>query len=1339
MNKMHDVELSLTTAQRGLWVGHKIGAADATMNLAEAVDIHGVVDVPVFLEALRRLTVEIDALRVNVVERGGRPIQVVRADYGHSFPYLDLRADTDPSTAAEAWMMRELTAPVDMAHDPLWVSALFRLGEQHYLWYQRAHHVVFDGYSGGMAARRLMELYNAGVEGRAPQSADFLPLQTLVEAEADYRSSERMQRDRRYWMEQLAQLPEAVTLARGGRRRSMGGLRRSSGYLDAALARRLEGLGQPVSASLPQVLIGLVAAYYHRVTGAFDLVMGMPVSGRLNRTLRRTPGMVANAVAVRLRFEVDTHAQALFEQVSRVVRQSLRHQQYRYEDLRRDLGLVGQDQHIAWLGVNIEPFDYQLSFGGAKAVPRNMSNGSAEDLTVFVYDRGDGGGLRFDFDANPALYSSAELDRHRDRLLRLIDGVLDAPQQPLRDIDVLGAEERQRLLEAWNDTAQACPLDSLPAQVARQAAATPDAVAVMHGDERLSYRQLHARSVGLARRLRADGVKPGDRVAVALPRDQRLPVVLLAIMRTGAAYLPLDLHGPAERNAMVLDDAAPAAIITLAAWSHQVARDDLPVLSPDIGEADLDAAGEQLAIDDATPHRAAYVLFTSGSTGRPKGVEVSHRNLGHFLHAMRRQVAPSAGDRFLAVTTLLFDIAALELYLPLTVGARVVIADGDSVRQPPLLARMISDYGITQLQATPSLWRVLLSCAETRLDGVHAMVGGEALDVELARRMHRMAARLTQFYGPTETTVWSTACDIDAVGTEAPPIGRPLPNTRVYVLDDAQRPVPTGAVGELYIGGEGVAMGYVGRPQLNAQRFLADPFAGQGRMYRSGDRVRWREDGMLEFVGRLDHQIKIRGHRVELGEIEQRLAAHPAVAAAAVTAQHSGDGTVSLVGYLLAAEERAALDMQSLRAHLHSGLPDYMVPARMMVLESWPLTANGKLDRSALPSPEAAAAASAEYVAPVGEVETKLAALWQALLGVERVGRHDNFFELGGDSLAAAEMIARFPEHFAVELPLGSLFEAATVAGLAGYLQRAGSRNDPLGVVLPLRATSSQRPLFCVHPVVGLSWGYSGLLRHLDAGVPLYGLQSRGLRGDAELPRSIEAIAADYLQQIRRIQPRGPYRLLGWSMGGLIAHALAAQLQAHNERVELLGIMDAYPFVSVDGRPGDEARDVLAALHFLGLRRLAATQPPRSMAALAELLCREYDVLSVPLVQEIMKQDAQLIDHVSAVTRNNLVLARRYAPRRVEADMVYFHATVKEDVDLRDILNHHPSAWHPYVGGQFEVHDIDCHHQAMLEEAAVAHIGGVLRQKLRMLEAPPAARPEPVPVTADGADIPVHA
>jgi enterobactin synthetase component F len=629
----------LTTAQRGIWATQKI-TPQANLNIAEAVEISGPVDPGLFRRALHHVVAEAEELRVSIVERDGRPQQVSRPVYPGDFPFLDMSGELDPRGAAFAWMNEELKRPVDLARDPLWVGALLRAGEGTHFWYQRAHHIVFDGYGGGLVARRLADVYTACAQGVAPAPNSFCKVEEMVAAEANYRNSERRKRDREYWHQQLEHLPATVTLSHSTRRYGLSSqLRRGVGYFSCETARRLTALGRTEEASLPQVLISLIVAYYQRATGAEDLVVGMPVSGRMKSELRRSVSVSANVVPIRIRFTPKTTAVELIRQVSQVVRQALRHRQYRYEDLRRDLRLLGQNQNLAWLGVNIEPFDYRLSFNGATGSSHNLSNSSAEDLMIFVYDRGTETGLRFDLDGNPALYGEAELDEHRRRLSLLAEEVLAHPEASLRSLDILGKAERQRLLAEWNRTKGPVPENCVPALVARCAAANPDAPAVVYEDKAVRYRELHERGVDQARQLIAQGVRPGDIVAVALPRSEKLLVVLLGIMRSGAAYLPLDLDSPMERTAMVLEDATPAAIIAEPDLHAKFASCGAVLLAPAAG---VQPAAESTEEPDlSTPDGIAYVLYTSGSTGRPKGVEVTHRNLANFLRRCGWNCNPS--------------------------------------------------------------------------------------------------------------------------------------------------------------------------------------------------------------------------------------------------------------------------------------------------------------------------------------------------------------------------------------------------------------------------------------------------------------------------------------------------------------------------------------------------------------------------------------------------------------------------------------------------------------------------------------------------------------------------
>ncbi|WP_262311900.1 MULTISPECIES: amino acid adenylation domain-containing protein [Acidiphilium] len=1310
---MHHEErsLPLTVAQRGLWIGEKIAPRGSIFNIAESIEIPGAIDPDLFLAALRAVAAETDTIRVRIAETGNGPRQIIEPAYTKDFPVFDVSGATDPRAEAEAWMWRELSAPVDLACDRLWMGALFRAGPDRWFWYHRAHHIMFDGFTGGLVARRVAELYTASVERRAAAPCPFGSLGDLIAHDQAYRGSPRFERDRAFWLEHLADLPPAMSLAMrrvpGG-----GGLRRRTAHLSPDVSRRLHAMAKPLGASLPQVLIALVAAYYHRATGASDLVIGMPVTGRPSAVLRSIPGMVANAVPLRLRFTPDMSFAALVSEVGRAVLRALRHQQFRYEELRRDLGLFGADQQVSWLGVNIEPFDYVLNFGGHAAITHNLSNGSVEDLMIFIYDRADARGLRIDFDANPVLYDDADLALHEARLIRLMTQAIADPASRIAGYDLFANGERSRILVDWNATARPLPARSVAARIGDRAEATPDAPSIITGGEVLTYRDLLARADAIASRLRAAGIGPGHLVAIALPRDADLPCALLGVMRAGAAYLPLDPDQPAQRLAMILDDAKPCLLLTDVELAAKSGVANIATLRLDAPDPTIRPRAVKLM--PSVPEATAYVIFTSGSTGRPKGVVVSRTALDNLCAGFEMLLGLGPRDRMLAVTTIGFDIAALEFLLPLLSGAAIVLAGRALVRDPALLAATIRDQGVTVMQATPSLYQAMLNASPDEasgsgaLAGLTLLVGGETLPPHLAVSLHAAARRLINVYGPTETTIWSTAHEMREEDCGTPPIGRPIANTRVYVLDDAGEPVPPGVAGNLHIGGAGIALGYLGQPDLTAERFISDPFAPEGaRMFRTGDIARFREDGILECLGRSDDQIKIRGFRVELGEVEAALVAIPGVAAAAAALREAA-GRKQLIGYVVP-RDTAWPEPAALRRALADRLPDYMIPAAFVVLSDLPLNANNKLDRAALPAPETTsrATASTDYVAPRTKGEIMLAELWAETFGLECVSIHDNFFALGGDSLMAARMVADLAGRFSADLPIGALFQDATIANLAPYLDGAENA-DPLATLLTLRAGNGSPALFCVHPVAGLSWGYAGLARHLAADHAIYGLQSIGL-ADA-MPSSIEAMAAHYLDEMRTVQPRGPYMLVGWSLGGLIAHAIAERLCHDGETVRLLALLDSYPFRLIENEHAiEEAELVAASLGFLGYApdRLAGT--PR-MDALAELLANDYSLADIPLPPSLRTGD--IIGRVRSVTERNLSLARRFTPGHAPLDVLFLRAAHRPVGSADRFLDDRPEAWSRHIGGRLIVHDIPCRHQDMLDPEPLGRVGRIIAQAI---------------------------
>jgi amino acid adenylation domain-containing protein len=732
---------------------------------------------------------------------------------------------------------------------------------------------------------------------------------------------------------------------------------------------------------------------------------------------------------------------------------------------------------------------------------------------------------------------------------------------------LLSERDRERVLVEWNGTAvdyarDGCVHDLFEAQVER----TPGTVAASFEKQHLTYKALNARANQLARYLRNLGVGPEVLVGVCLDRSLEMLVAVLGILKAGGAYIPLDPSYPKDRLTFIVEDAGANLLVTQERLKDTVPRSTARVLC-------LDSEWHSIAREEGTnlprqtrPQNLTYVLYTSGSTGKPKGVQIEHRNLVNFLCTMRQHPGMIDHDVLVAVTTLSFDIAALELFLPLTVGARVVIVSRSVATDGVALMRAMSESRATVMQATPATWRLLLDAGWQGNSQLKILCGGEALARELATQLLPRCASLWNMYGPTETTVWSSVYKVSPAARAQLPIGRPIGNTQMYILDSRQRPVPVGAEGELYIGGDGVARGYLNRPELTAEKFVNNPFSCGRSLYRTGDLARYLPDGNIEFLGRLDHQVKIRGFRVELGEIEALIGDHPAIGQNVVVAREDTPGAKRLVSYFVARNGRASSSGE-LRVYLTRKLPEYMVPSAFVELQALPLTPNGKVDRRALPAPDSSQI-SYELVPPRNPLETKLVNIWQRVLGIQPIGANTDFFDLGADSLTSARLFMEINRVFHKDLPVSMLFEAPTVEQLASLLADGRSPNH-WSSLLPIQPSGSQLPFFCVHGGTGATLFLHVLADHLGKDQPTYGLQMEGLDGRRIQRRYVEEMAAHYIQEIRAVQPDGPYLLGGYCFGGIVAVEMAQQLYRQGEQAAMVALLNA-PNAAVEQPEIDE-------------------------------------------------------------------------------------------------------------------------------------------------------------------------
>ncbi|WAC56500.1 non-ribosomal peptide synthetase [Gordonia sp. SL306] len=1044
--------LALTAAQRGMWFAENL-SPDYSVTVANYLDIrddYRPLDIELFARVVREVGWDLQSPFTRIIESGGVPMQVVDPAVDFTLAVVDLRDDPDPMAAATRWMNADYQRTIDLVADQLTVTSLIRVADDRALWYLRAHHIVIDGYAALTAMQETLERYNAAVEGRARTDRPHASLADLVADDQAYAESTRHESDRAHWTERAGDLPERVSLAVSAAVAPLHPVNLIAGsVLDTARQVALEERAAQIGGSPAVLLTAAFSAYLARMSGTDDVALSLPVTGRATARIKRAGGMLSNMLPIVARDVTGLTTGELVGQLKLEMTGALRHQRYRFEEIRLDAGMA--DSNTASFGpiVNMMMFDKPIELVGARVDYQILTSGILEDLRLNLYQAGPGERLVVDLHGNPELYRQDELDRHLRRFLTFMDRLMAEPNTPIGEVDLLFDGEATTLLETGAGPRAGLPGDDTSPldDFERQVALTPDAVAVEFEGRTWTYAEFDALRLGLAGRLVDDGVAAGDRVVVSLPRGLAQVCAVYAVLTAGAAYVPVDPGQPARRRALIAD-AVGAEVVIDAAYLNWARFDDG---SPAPRTATV------------TPRRggdaSAYVIFTSGSTGVPKGVEVTQRAAINRLGWMQDGHPIGPDDAVLYKTPITFDVSVWELFWPLRTGGRMVIARPDGHRDPEYLARLIEESGVTTLHFVPSMLDAYVdilsqrnratTAATSGMPGAGTVFGptvrqvftsGEPLSRALADKVGAVSSvDLCNLYGPTEAAVDVTEHLVtDQAGPV--PIGRPVVNTDVRVLDVRLRPVPIGVAGELYLAGVQLARGYAGRPDLTADRFVADPFAPAGtRMYRTGDLVRWNDRHELEYLGRTDFQIKIRGQRVELGEIEAVLADIPHVDAVVVVARSDDGAAPMLVAYLRSNSE--TVEEQRVLAFCRKNLPSHMVPSAVVVLDDFPVNASGKLDRSALPAPTSSV--DVPFEAPESAVEIALAGLVADLVGAERVSLRDNIFAIGADSLTAARLVSRARTEHALSLRLTDIFDSSDLGEIARRADDAADADLP--------------------------------------------------------------------------------------------------------------------------------------------------------------------------------------------------------------------------------------------------------------------------------------------------------
>jgi amino acid adenylation domain-containing protein len=1034
-----DGQLPLSFAQQRLWFLAQLDGLGGNYHIPMALRLHGALDANAWRRSLDTLFSRHEALRSVFPTTDGQPhVELLSSEHGLSLREYDLRYVPDAKDQLQRLCAEESSAPFDLMVGPLIRAVLIRVAEQEHVFLLTQHHIVSDGWSINVLGHELSTLYRAFSQR---QSDPLPPLKIQYPDYAAWQrqwlAGERLQSQIEYWRHTLRDAPALLELPTDRPRPAQQSFAGASlpVQLDASLTQGLKRLGRQHGATLFMTLMTAWSAVLARLSGQDDLVIGTPTANRNRTEIEPLIGFFVNTLALRIDLSGEPSVAELLARVRRTALAAQDHQDLPFEQVVEMVQPPRRLDHTPLFQVMFSWQNYgegTFELPGLRIEPAEMPAETVKfdmELTLGEIEGAVVGTLSY----ATALFDTATVERHRGYLLTLLHAMVVDAGQSMARVDLLASDERELLLTTWNQTSAPYPDRWCVHQLfEQQVHRVPDATAIVHEEQSLTYAQLNAQANRLAHQLIEQGVRPDSRIAISVERGITMVVGLLAILKAGGAYVPLDPAYPSGRLAQILIDAAPVMLLSDAAGRRALGHEALTHLTVLDLEAAPSAWAHQLDINPdlhasgLSAHHLAYIIYTSGSTGTPKGVMVEHRHLMNHITWQVKQFQFSECDAFLQRTSISFDASAWELWTPLSLGGRLVLLGEDKQRDIHSTLQEVIKQQVTIAQLVPSLLAALsnaqaIATAHLR----YLFCGGEPLGSKLLAACRPLAEHVVNLYGPTEATIDATAwqANNDVVGSTAP-IGRPIANTRIYLLDRLGQPVPLGAVGELYIGGAGVARGYLNRPDLTAERFLRDPFSpvADARMYRTGDLARYLPDGNLEFLGRNDHQVKLRGFRIELGEIEAQLSHHPFVREVTVLAADDRQGGKRLIAYVVATTDATEELATILRGHLAGRLPDYMVPAAFVRIEAMPLTPNGKLDRRALPAPDDDAYARQSYEAPQGDIEQAIADIWQELLGVERVGRHDHFFELGGHSLMAVQLISRLRSDYDIAVPLSSIF-----------------------------------------------------------------------------------------------------------------------------------------------------------------------------------------------------------------------------------------------------------------------------------------------------------------------------
>ncbi len=1272
-----DEDLPLSFSQQRLWVLDKFDPGNPVYNIAEMLFLDDSLDVTALQKSVSEIIRRHEVLRTTFVEKNGQPVQIISAMADFELAITDLSGipGIDQTAMLEQLAFEEARRPFQLDRGFLFRARLVRLAESRHALVIAMHHIIFDGWSFDVFYRELSKLYEAyrlGEQSTLPelaiQYADYTGWQR------EYLQDEVLESQMSYWAKRLEGIPAALELPLCNprpERLSYRGARLSQkipGELSAALAE----LSKREGVTLYMTLLSAFLVMLYRYTGQQDIVIGTPIAGRNSVETENLLGFFVNTLIIRCDLAGNPGFCDLLARVREIALGAYSNQDLPFEMLveelrpRRDLSRTPFFQIM---------FAYQGS-AADEIVLNNLEvqrksidiNTSKFDLTLSIEKTVDGEDIAA-WEFASELFDPAVVEGMQKHYLTLLKAIVENPGSAIREYPLLTEKESNKQLFDWNDTSVSYPPSATLHQLfEKQVEMTPSATAVYFEGDQLGYAELNTRANKLANRLRSLGTGHDVLIGICAERSVEMIIGLLGILKAGGAYVPLDPAYPKDRLAYMLEDAGISVLLTQSHLLDGLPKHNCNTLCLDQCWHEIDTESSRNPVESGSPDSLAYMIYTSGSTGVPKGVMISHAGISNRLFWMQDEYRLTGSDRVLQKTSFSFDVSVWEFFWPLMTGACLVLARPEGHKDSAYLVKLIAEQQITVLHFVPSMLQVFLEenpleCASLR----HVICSGEALPCEVQQRFFaRLDAELHNLYGPTEASVDATfwQCKPDDL-CRTVPIGRPVANTRIYILDNCMHPVPVGVAGELFIAGTGLSRGYHNKSALTASVFIPDPFSsapGQ-RMYRTGDLARYRSDGVIEYIGRIDHQVKLRGYRIELGEIETNLVSHPEIKDALVIAREDSPGDKRLIAYYIPTGNRVA--NSELRVWLRSKLPEYMIPGAYISLDAFPLSPNGKLDRRALPAPGSVLTGPDEadasvYVQPVDFLEYQLSEIWDEIFNSQRpISIHSNFFDIGGHSLMAVKMIAQVKNIFGCEIPLASLFQSPTIAQLADVIRNNRYKSE-WSYIIPLQSSESGTPIFVIHLLDGIIFQlHMHFARHVGKFGPVYGIQARGVDGKDEPQNNMKEMAAAYLDAIFEVQPNGPYRIIGICDGATVAFEMAQQLRAANREVGLLALV-------VPSNPPLQVK------------------PPRPQ--------------TIDLSRELKSHPPELKKVIDA----HFLARFMYYPKNYPGDVLYIEAADDPPSQSGPVRN----AWQKLVAGNFQLISVPGDHNSCVRAPLIATLAG---------------------------------